>query len=317
MGGSMKRFTLAVTILLLCVFIGCAKKEEQKGAYLAKVGTTKITEADIDREMKNLPEFAQRLFEGSGGKEKFLDELIKKELLYQEAMKKGLDKNAEYQKKLEDFKKLTLISVLLEKQIEDKSKVTEQEVKDYYEKHKNELASISQMRASHILVKSEDEAQKILARIKKGEDFAKIAEKSSLDTGTAKNGGDLGYFSQGQMVPEFESAAARLKVGEISAPVKTRFGYHIIKVTDKKMGKPIEFEKIKNNIQQRLASEKQKEFFDSYISDLKNQYKVDINKEAVAKLSGGPAPQEKSVEQPVQKPEQSDAGKEKQEPQKK
>jgi EpsD family peptidyl-prolyl cis-trans isomerase len=317
MGGSMKRFTLVVTILLLCVFIGCAKKEEQKGAYLAKVGTTKITEADIDREMKNLPEFAQKLFEGSGGKEKFLDEIIKKELLYQEAMKKGLDKNAEYQKKLEDFKKLTLISVLLEKQIEDKSQVTEQEVKDYYEKHKNELASISQMRASHILVKSEDEALKILARIKKGEDFAKIAEKSSLDTGTAKNGGDLGYFSQGQMVPEFESAAARLKVGEISTPVKTRFGYHIIKVSDKKMGKPIEFEKIKNNIQQRLASEKQKEFFDSYISGLKNQYKVEINKEAVAKLSGGSAPQEESIEQPEQKPEQSDAGKEKQEPQKK
>jgi peptidyl-prolyl cis-trans isomerase C len=313
----MKKLTLVITILLLCAFIGCAKKEEQKGAYLAKVGKTRITEADLAREIKNLPEFAQKLFEGSGGKEKFLDELVKKELLYQEAVKKGLDKDAEYQKKLEDFKKLTLISVLLEKQIEDKTKVTDQEVKEYYEKHKGELAGINQMRASHILVKSEDEAKKILARIKKGEDFAKIAEKSSLDTGTAKNGGDLGLFSQGQMVPEFESAAAKLKVGEISEPVKTRFGYHIIKVTDKKMGKPIEFEKIKNNIRQRLAAEKQKEFFDTYINDLKNQYKVEINKEAVAKLSGGPATQEESVEKPGEKPEQKEEGKENQEPQKK
>lgn len=317
MGGSMKRFTIVITIFLLCAFIGCAKKGEQKGAYLAKVGSVKITEADLDREIKNLPEFAQKLFEGSGGKEKFLDELVKKELLYQEAVKKGLDKDTEYLKKLEDFKKLTLISVLLEKQIEEKTKVSDQEVKDYYEQHKNDLASISKMRASHILVKSEDEARKILARIKKGEDFAKIAEKSSLDTGTAKNGGDLGYFSQGQMVPEFESAAARLKAGEISEPVKTRFGYHIIKVTDKQMGKPVEFEKIRSNIYQRLAAEKQKEFFDSYISDLKTQYKVEINKDAVATLSGGAATQEAPVEQPEQQPEQKETGKEKQEPQKK
>ncbi|MDQ7786668.1 MAG: peptidylprolyl isomerase [Thermodesulfovibrionales bacterium] len=201
--------------------------------------------------------------------------------------------------------------------MEEKTKVSDQEVKDYYEQHKNDLATISKMRASHILVKSEDEAGKILARIKKGEDFAKIAEKSSLDTGTAKNGGDLGFFSQGQMVPEFESAAAKLKAGEISEPVKTRFGYHIIKVTDKQMGKPIEFEKIQSNIYQRLAAEKQKEFFDSYISNLKTQYKVEINKDAVAKLSGGPATQEEPVEQPEQKPEQTETGKEKQEPQKK
>lgn len=309
----MKKFMTVITALLLCVSAGCAKKDESKGAYLAKVGSTKITGADVDREIKNLPEFAQQLFEGSGGKEKFLEELIKKEVLYQEAVKKGLDKDTEYRQKLDDFKKLTLISVLLEKEIEEKTKVTDQEVKEYYEKHKNDLATISKMRASHILVKSEDEAKKILARIKKGEDFAKIAEQISLDTGTAKNGGDLGYFSQGQMVPEFESAAIKLKVGEISEPVKTRFGYHIIKVTDKETGKPIEFEKIKNTLAQRLAAEKQKEFFDTYIDELKNRYKVEMNQEAIAKLSGAPGPQEESAEQPSQ----TETGKENQQEQQK
>ena len=268
-----------LTISLLFAFVACAKKEEQKGPYLAKVGNTKITQADLEREIKNLPEFAQKLFEGSGGKEKFLDELIKKELLYQEALKKGIDKDAEYQRKVEEFKKLTLIGQLLEKEIETKAKVTDQDVKDYYEKHKEELASVSQIRASHILVKTEEEAKKILERLKKGEDFAKIAKKSSIDPGSAKNSGDLGFFSSGQMVPEFEAAAARLKTGEISEPVKTKFGYHIIKVTDKKMGKPVEFEKVKNVIFQRLSAEKQKEFFDSYIEDLKKSYKVEINKE--------------------------------------
>ena len=301
-----KVLVFILTISLIFVFIACAKKEEQKGPYLAKVGNTKITRADLEREIKNLPEFAQKLFEGSGGKEKFLDELIKKELLYQEALKKGLDKDVEYRRKVEEYKKLTLIGLLLEKEIETKAKVTDQDVKDYYEKHKEELASVSQIRASHILVKTEEEAKKILERLKKGEDFAKIAKKSSIDPGSAKNGGDLGFFSSGQMVPEFEAAAARLKTGEISEPVKTKFGYHIIKVTDKKMGTPVEFEKAKNVIFQRLSAEKQKEFFDSYIESLKKSYKVEIDKEAVSKLSAG----EEKKEGLQGKPEQTEEPKE-------
>lgn len=289
-------FILAVPLLFS--FMACAKKDEQKGPYLVKVGTAKITQADLERELKSLPEFAQQLFEGSEGKKKFLDELIKKELLYQEAVKRGLDKDAEFQRKFEEFRKLTLISSLLEKEIEEKARVTDQDIKDYYEKHKAELSSVSQIKASHILVKTEGEAEKILERLKKGEDFATTARKNSIDPGSAKNGGDLGYFSPGQMVPEFESAAAKLKPGELSEPVKTKFGYHIIKVTDKKRGKPVEFDKIKDVLSQRLAAEKQKDFFDSYIEDLKKTYKVEMNAEAISKLSEGETKKEEMQEKP-------------------
>ncbi len=281
----MKKVLLVVCVFLFFVFISCAKQEEQKGPYLAKVGNVKITKADLERELKNLPEFAQKLFEGKAGKERFLEELIKKELLYQEALKKGLDKDTEFRNKVEDFKKITLIGQLLEKEIEMKSQITDEDIRNYYEKNKEDFSNITQIRASHILVKTEEEAKRILERLKKGEDFAEMAKKYSIDTGSAKNGGDLGYFSPGQMVPEFERAAARLKTGEVSEPVKTQFGYHIIKVTDKKLGKPIEFEKVKNLIYQRLTAEKQKEIFDSYIAQLKNKYKVEINREAVSKLT--------------------------------
>jgi len=284
-----KVFVFILTVSLLFAF-ACAKKEEAKkeepkGPYLAMVGNTKITQADLEREIKNLPEFAQKLFEGGEGKERFLNELIKKELLYQEALKRGIEKDPEYQKKVEEFKKITLIGQLLEKEIESKAKVTEQDAKNYYEKHKAELASVSQIRASHILVKTEAEAKQILEKLKKGGNFAELAKKYSIDPGSAKNGGDLGYFSSGQMVPEFEQAAAKLKPGEISEPVKTKFGYHIIKVTDRKMGKPVEFEKVKSVIMQRLSAEKQKEVFDAYIEGLKKSYKVEINKEAVSGLA--------------------------------
>jgi peptidyl-prolyl cis-trans isomerase C len=298
----MKRYAVFMIIMsFLLVFAACAKKEGEKGPYLAKVGSAVITQADFEREFKNLPQFAQALFQGSAGKERFLDELVKKEMLYQEALKKGLDKDPQYLAKVEDFKKLTLVSMLLEKEIESKGKVTEQDAKNYYEKHKEDFAAVSQIRISHILVKTEDEANKILDSIRNGGDFAKLAREKSIDTRTAKNGGDLGYMSKGQMMPEIEAAAVRLKIGEVSQPIKTRAGYELIKVTDKKFGKPIEFDKVQRVIMQRLAAEQQKEAFDSYVEQLKKSYKVEINKEALSKLSVG----EEQREGVQEKPEQS------------
>jgi peptidyl-prolyl cis-trans isomerase C len=273
-------------------FCACSKqKQEAQGpspsssAAIAKVGSVSITQEDITRELKALPEQIQKMFEGPGGMEKFVDEMVKKEMLYQEAKKKGLESSPEYKKKVADFQKLTLISVLLEKEIEDKAKVSDKEVKDYYETHKSEFAANTQVRASHILVKTEDEANKIYDELKHGADFAKLAREKSLDTGSAKNGGDLGFFSRNQMVPEFEKVAFTLKKGEISKPVKTQYGYHIIKVTDRKEGAALEFDKIKDLLAQKLTSQKQKELFDSYVNTLKNSYKPEINKELVGKMT--------------------------------
>lgn len=277
---------LAIGLMLTVALISCSKNgAEQKGPYLAKVGNATITQADYDREFQALPDYAQQLFVDEQGKEKFLNEIINKEILYQEALKKGLDKTPDYQKKLEEFKKLTLVSGLFEKEIMSKAKVSDQDVKEYYEKHKEDFTPTTQIRASHVLVKTEDEAKKVLERLKKGEKFGDVAKAVSIDSGSAKNGGDLGYFSKGQMVPEFERAAASLDAGQVSIPVKTQFGYHIIKVTDKKKGAVIEFEKIKDMVSQRLSGEKQKEAFDQYLSELKKTYKVDINKDALQKPS--------------------------------
>lgn len=300
----MKR--VLVVLFAVCLFFACAKKEEKIGPYLAKVGDTVITQADFEREMKALPEFVQKMFEGSSGREKFLDELIKRELLYKEALKKGLDKDSEYLKKIEDFKKITLVGLLLQKEIESKVKVSDQDVKDYYEKNKERFAPVTQIRVSHILVKTEEEAKKILERLKKGGDFAQIAKKYSIDTVSAKNGGDLGFLSKGQMLPEIEEVATRLKIGEISEPIKTKSGHEIIKVTDKKRGQVVELEKVKNLISQNLLAEKQKNVFDSYVEGLKKSYKIEINKEALSKLA---LPEEqKGVTQG--KPEQTEGPKE-------
>jgi len=300
----MKKIFLGVLAIIL--IFACAKKEEKRASYLAKVGNTVITEADIEREIKNLPDFVQKMFEGVSGRERFLEELVKRELLYQEALKKGLDKDPAYQKKLEDFKKINLVGLLLEKEIETKTKVSDKEIRDYYEKNKEDFAPVSQVRLSHILLNTEEEAQKVLERLKKGEDFGQVAKKSSIDTVSAKKNGDLGFFSKGEIPPDFRIAAVRLKTGEVSEPIKTKSGYEIIKVTDKKVGQVIEFDKIKNLISQNLLAEKQKESFDSYIEGLKKKYKVEVNKEAVSKL----APSEEKGGATKEMPEQKEPLKE-------
>ncbi len=283
----MKRLVaLFVIAMLSALLFSCSKqKSTSTSAYVAKVGSVTITQDDVSRELKGLPEQIQKMFAGPEGVDKFVDELVKKEILYQEAKKKGFESKPEYQKKLDEFKKITLISLLLEKEIEDKAKVTDADVKKYYDTHKADLTQNGQTRASHILVKSEEDAKKILDQIKKGGDFAKIAKEKSIDKGSAAAGGDLGFFSRGQLVPEFEDAASKLKVGEVGGPVKTRFGYHIIKVTGRKEGQVVEFDKIKDMLSQRVAAEKQKEVFDSYIDGLKKSYSVDKNKDAIAKLA--------------------------------
>ena len=300
----MKRMTVFVMIIsVLFIFASCAKHEEQKGPYLAKVGEVKIMKADLEREMKNLPPFAQKIFEGSEGKERFLNELVKKELLYQEALKQGLDKDAAYIEKVADFKKITLISQLLENEIEKKAQVTEEDVKNYYDEHKEDFAPFDEIRLSLIRVKTEDEAKKISEKLKKGEDFAKIAKESSIDTKSAKVGGDLGFLSRKQISPEHEMVVARMMKGDVSDPVRTKQGFDIIKVTDKKTGTVVAFDKVKDLISQHLSGEKQKEVFDSYVEGLKKTYPVEINKEALAGPSpeGMKEPAEKRIEKETKK----------------
>lgn len=290
---------LILTLLIASAFLlACTKGGEQKTSsspVVATVGSSTITQEDVNREVKGLPQQIRGMFAGQEGIERFVEELVKKELLFQEGKKKGLDSDVAYLKRVEDFKKITLVRTLLEKEIEEKAKVNDKDVKDYYETHKNEFVANNQIKASHILVKTEEEANKIAEELKKGGNFSKLAKEKSLDSGSAKNGGDLGTFSRGQMVPEFEAVAFNLKKGEISNPVKTQYGYHIIKVTDRKEGTALPFEKVKDMLTQKVTSEKQKEVFDSYVKNLRASYKVEINKVAVAKMAAEVAPAVKDV----------------------
>jgi len=262
--------------------VGCAQqKGTSTGPVIAKVNNASITKEDFLKESKLVPDWAKQNFSTKDGKERFLEELIKKELIYQDAKNKGLDKDKEILAQVEEFKKMTLLSFVLKKEIEEKVQVSDEEAKNYYNKNHDKFKKGEEIKASHILVGTEKEANDIIARLKKGEDFAKLAMALSKDKGSAAKGGDLGFFTRGRMVPEFEGAAFSLKTGEISAPLKTQFGYHIIKVTERKEGAIVPFEEANATVKRQLLSEKQKSVFDAYVEGLKKKSKITTESKAL------------------------------------
>ncbi|GBE40795.1 foldase protein PrsA 1 precursor [bacterium BMS3Bbin09] len=282
----MKKLFYSVILLSFtaALLTGCLGGKDSDSPVIAKVNNDVVTQEDFLKEISRVPEWARGQFEGQEGKDKFLDEIIKRELIYQNALDMKLDNDEEYIAKVEEFKKMTLISLLLQKEVEEKATVSEAEIKDFFDKNEEKFRIGTEIKASHILVETEKKAKDIINKINNGEKFAKLAKKYSKDKGSAEKGGDLGYFGRGKMVPEFERAALSLKKGELSAPVKTRFGFHIIKLIDIKEGEPANFEQSKGSIQKQLISLKRKQLFDTYIESLKSTGKIEKNEELLKSI---------------------------------
>jgi len=187
---------------------------------------------------------------------------------------------------------------VLKKEIEENAVVTDAEIKEFYGTNPDKFKTGPEIRASHILVETEEKANDILNSIIKGESFAELAKTFSIDTGSAQNGGDLGYFSRGRMVPEFEEAAFSLKKGEVSKPVKTTYGYHILKATDKREGTQVELKDTKETIHKQLVNEKQKALFDSYIERLKKKSEIKKDDERLSNMKTPWEAAEQVIEQP-------------------
>ena len=175
-----------------------------------------------------------------------------------------------------EFKsRLTFIrnKLLMETMLQDdgKAALTPDAMKKVYDEAVKQMGGEQEVRARHILVPTEDEAKAVLAEIKKGTDFAELAKQKSKDPGAAAEGGDLGYFSKDQMVPEFADVAFKLEKGQVSDPVKTQFGWHIIKVEDKRTKPVPEFDKVKDQIETYVQRKAQAD----YIHKLQETAKIE------------------------------------------
>jgi peptidyl-prolyl cis-trans isomerase C len=200
------------------------------------------------------------------------DKVVMDEIFAQEAQKRGLAASADYKQQMEIARQALLVQQLFA-DYQKKNPVTDAEVNAEYEKFKAQ-ASGTEYRARHILVEKEDEAKGLIAQIKGGAKFEDLAKKSSKDPGSAANGGELEWASAGSYVPEFSQAMVKLKKGEMTEePVKSQFGYHIIKMEEMRDAQFPPIEQVKPQIEQRLAQVKEAQFRDELRAKAKTDYK--------------------------------------------
>jgi foldase protein PrsA len=177
----------------------------------------------------------------------------------------------------EDLKNYLTIRKLLEPQIE----ITDEELQTYFEENKDSFGEAEQVKASHILVEDEATANEIKQKLADGADFAELAKEYSTDEGTKENGGELGFFAKGTMVTEFDDVAFTLPVNEISDPVKTEYGYHIIKVEEKKEAKEANFDDSKTEIKNTLIEQKLETEYSTWLENKKQDYDIENSLESV------------------------------------
>src|SRR5262249_6904953 len=219
-----------------------------------------LAEEDVGAEMQGAPADAKR--------EQLITYLADLIMVTQEAEKKKVADNPDFKRRLAFLRNKLLMG--FELQEEAKAAVNEEAMQQTYQDAVKSMAGQEEARARHMLVSSEDEANSILAELKAGADFATMAKEKSKDPGAAE-GGDLGYFSKEQMVPEFAEVAFKMYAGQLSNPVKTQFGWHIIKLEDRRTRQAPEFDKVKDQIEAYLARKAQTDF----IAKLRQSAKVE------------------------------------------
>ncbi len=242
---------------------------------LATIGDRKVLEQDLELFLDSLDPERAADFNTEKGREQLLENLIAQELIYLDAVKNGLDKNEAFVRESEKMRENLLKQFAMHNLLKNVI-VTEDESLDFYNENRHMFIEPETIKASHILVNDEEQAKEIAKEINDGLSFEEAAEKYSHCPSNAR-GGDLGYFTKGKMVPEFEMAAFDMEIGETGEPVETQFGYHIIKLVDKKEEFVKSFDDIKNELNKQLTAIKQQEVYINKTNELRKEYEVIIN----------------------------------------
>lgn len=246
----------------------------ERDKVLAVINGKQITGEDYNLFIESLNPQLKAYFTQEDINKEVVNELVYQGLLYQEAIENEMDKDEDFLKVLNKTKESMLKTYALGKLLST-VEVSEDEVKEFFDEHKEELKQPESARASHILVEDEEKANEIYEKIKNGEDFAELAKEFSTCPSKEK-GGDLGTFTKGQMVKEFEDAVFENKVGHITEPVKTQFGYHIIKIEEKNEPKEANYEGIKDKLKDQVKRLKEQDLYNKKINELKEKYTVDM-----------------------------------------
>jgi peptidyl-prolyl cis-trans isomerase C len=284
---SRNKLIAAVALVAFTGMVLPALAQDAKDPVIAKIDGVEVTQSDLNLALDNLdPQLAQLPEEQK--KIAALSTIIDAKLIAGKARAEKLDDTADFKSRLDFIVDRELHNAYFKKHVIDT--VTDAEVKARYDAEVAKLPPVEEVRARHILVKTEDEAKAVLKELGEGKDFAELAKAKSTDPNKSE-GGDLGYFKKGMMVPEFETAAFGMNKGDVSKePVKTQFGFHVIMVVDKRQAPPPAFDQVKDQIKQIVLRDKYMEILKSS----KAGAKIEIDDPALKKLY------DESSKQPVQ-----------------
>jgi peptidyl-prolyl cis-trans isomerase C len=266
-----------LTLFLIILSTQSAFAIQNSDKIVAKVNGKEIHESQIRDKVQKFAEFngidSGQEFNYDNLEPNMKNEIIKNivigDLIIDDAKRAKINQSQEYKQAIMFAENQLMQKLYLEKVVAES--VTEKAINDEYNVIKQEFSNVDEYKVKHILVKTEAEAKEIEKKLAKGEDFAKLAKEFSLDS-TKDSGGELGYFSNGQMTEPFELATAKLKIGEISSPVETDFGYHIIKLEDKRKAKAPSLDDLRNQITDSLTGK----VIQEYIDNLKNKNKIEF-----------------------------------------
>jgi peptidyl-prolyl cis-trans isomerase C len=259
--------SLAAAGCLAAVLAASLPARADDNPVLAKVNGSEIRASDVALAEEELgPSLAQ--MDPATKKDNVLAFLIDMKIVAKAAEDKKVENNEDFKKRLAFTRNRLLMDSLLAS--EGKAATTDEAMKKVYEEATKQITGEQEVHARHILVETEDEAKAVKAELDKGADFAELAKKKSKDPG-ASDGGDLGFFTKEQMVPEFSTVAFAMEPGKISDPVKSQFGWHIIKVEEKRSRKAPEFEQVKAQIETYVTRKAQAD----YVAKLREAAKVE------------------------------------------
>ena len=238
---------------------------------LAVISGTEITEKDLNSIIMRYPEEQRAMFSSEMGKKQLLEQMISFELMNKLGKEMKSDETEEYKASLAQVEKDLLTQMTINKVLSDVT-ITDEDAKKYYEENKAQFEQPATVSAKHILVDNEELCNEIKNRIEnEGLSFEDAAKEYSTCPSNAQ-GGSLGVFGRGMMVPEFEEAAFALDLEKVSEPVKTQFGYHLIKLENLQAGGESEYEEVRNEIERSLMYQKQSEAYNKELNNLKSKY---------------------------------------------
>jgi peptidyl-prolyl cis-trans isomerase C len=274
-------FIIGIFFLLGTLSCGDSGKGDLGRKELVRINKLSISIEEFRQMSEKQPlEGKMRLLDEKGMRDFLENYVITREVLYQEAKKKGFDKKEEILAKVDDFRRAMIIDALIDEALRGKSEANDEEIQRYYRENKSLFTEPVEVKVRHIVVNSEPVLKEVLTRLSKGESFEKLASTFNIDR-TREDGGNLGYIRRGQLAPSFaqfeEAAFSLVKKGDLSEVIRTPYGFHIIQLEEMRGANLRPLEQVRERIRLFLQAKKRQEAYLGYVKEVKSKASILIN----------------------------------------